>query len=123
MKKGKLTDRAAEFIVSLVDEELAALKVKTIADALGVNPSYLSRKFRNDKDMTLNEFITGEKMRRSALLLATSKEVSIVNLAKRTGYARSDYFVILFRNHYGIHPREFVESKFRKRRFQPRDYN
>jgi two-component system response regulator YesN len=121
MKKGNISDRAAEYVVSRKDEELATLKVKAIAITLGVNPSYLSRKFKNDKDMTLNDFITGVKMQRSARLLSKRKKTSVVNLAEKTGFARSDYFVILFKNHFGIHPRKFGELK--KSKYQPRDYN
>jgi AraC-like DNA-binding protein len=121
MKKENLSDRAAEYIVSRKDEELATLKVKTIANSLGVNSSYLSRKFRSDKDMTLNDFITGIKMQRCARLLTKRKKASIVNLAERTGFARSDYFVILFKNHFGIHPRKYGELK--RIKYPPRDYN
>lgn len=116
MKKKKLSDRVAEFIVTRKEEELAALKVDTIAVDLGVNPSYLSRKFKSDKDMTLNEFITGEKMHRSALLLIRNRNVSIVGLAKLTGFARADYFVILFKDYFGIHPKKFGEMRPRNLR-------
>lgn len=111
MKKRKLSDRVADFVVSQTDDELAAIKVDTIASSLGVNPSYLSRKFKSDKEMTLNEFITGEKMHRSALSLVRNKRVSIVSLAKRTGFARADYFVILFKNFFGIHPKRYNEIR------------
>lgn len=121
MKKEKLSDRAAEFIVTLTDEQLAALKVEVVASNLGVNPSYLSRKFKSDTEMTLNEFITSEKMHRAASLLLRKRDVSLFNLAKITGYARADYFVILFRNHFGIHPSKF--GQLRRTRFQMRDYN
>lgn len=111
MKKRKLSDRAAEFIVSLNDEELATLKVDALAVNLGVNPSYLSRKFKSDKEMSLNEFITGEKMHRSAILLSKNKKVPVVSLAKKTGFARADYFVILFKNYFGIHPKKYGQLK------------
>ena len=120
MKKRKLSDRAAEFIVSRNDEELAAIKVDVIASNLGVNPSYLSRKFKSDKTMTLNEFITGEKMHRSAIALSKQKAVSIATLAERTGFSRSDYFVILFRKHFGVHPKKF--SGLVKRKSRPGDF-
>ncbi|UCH95561.1 MAG: helix-turn-helix domain-containing protein [Candidatus Aminicenantes bacterium] len=121
MKKRKLSDRAAEFVVSLNDEELAALKVDFLASNLGVNPSYLSRKFKSDKEMSLNEFITGEKMRRSAILLTKAKKVPIVTLAKITGFARADYFVILFRDYFGIHPKKY--GQLRKHKFLAGDYD
>lgn len=123
MKKRKLSDRAAEFIVSLKDNELADLKVDVLATNLGVNPSYLSRKFKGDKEMSLNEFITGEKMHRSAILLSKKQRVPIVSLAKRTGFARADYFVILFKNYFGIHPKKYGQLKRNKFLGNDYDYN
>lgn len=122
MKKKKLSDRVADYVITASDDDLATLKVDTIAEKLGVNPSYLSRKFKSDKEMTLNEFITGEKMHRSALTLGKNKKISIVNLAKSTGFARADYFVILFKNFYGIHPKRFSELR-ESMSFRPADYN
>lgn len=121
MRKKNLSDRAAEYIVSLSDEELAALKVDILASSLGVNPSYLSRKFKSDKEMSLNEFITGEKMHRSALLLSKNRRVPIFLLAKRTGFARADYFVILFKNYYGIHPKKY--GQLNRSRYMIDDYD
>jgi len=121
MKKRKLSDRAAEFIVLLKDDELAALRVNTIASYLGVNSSYLSRKFNNDKKMTLNEFITGEKMHRSAILLSKKKKTSIASLTEKTGFSRADYFVVLFRKKFGIHPKRFGDLVNHK--FQSGDFN
>jgi two-component system response regulator YesN len=121
MKKRKLSDRAAEFIVALKDNELADLKVDALATHLGVNPSYLSRKFKSDKEMSLNEFITGEKMHRSAILLSKNKKVPIVSLAKQTGFARADYFVILFKNYFGIHPKKYGQLK--RNKFLTEGYN
>lgn len=109
MKKDRLSNRAAELIVACKEEELAEIKVEIIASKLGVNPSYLSRKFNDDKDMTLNEFITGVKMRRSAMLLSKNKPITPVALAKRTGFARADYFVTLFKSQFGIHPKAYGE--------------
>ncbi len=114
MRKAKLSDRAAEYIVSRKDRDLAVIGVVTIASALGVNPSYLSRKFNIDKDMTMNDFITGEKMRRSAIYLLKGKSVSPITLSKKTGFSRSDYFVTLFKYQFGIHPKQYGQMKNRR---------
>lgn len=111
MKKGKLTDRVIDLINSCKDEELAELSVDSIAEQLGVNPSYLSRKFNDDRDITLNAFITDVKMQRCVNLLKKNKKVTPVTLAQWTGFARSDYFVTLFRNKFGIHPRTYARLK------------
>ena len=110
MKKEKLSNRAATLIASCKDNELQKISVESVAAKLGVNPSYLSRKFNHDKRMTLNVFITGVKMRRSAQLLVKKRPITPVKLAKKTGFARADYFVVLFKEFFGIHPRDFRES-------------
>jgi len=121
MKKENLSDRAAEYVATRENNELATLKVRSVASALKVNSSYLSRRFKADKDMTLNDFITGVKMFRSAQILAKNKRTPVVTLSEKTGFSRSDYFVILFKQHFGIHPKKYGE--LRKSKFQPSDYN
>lgn len=107
MRKKKISDRVTEFVLTRNIEELAELKVSNIASTFAVNPSYLSRIFKGEKDITLNEFITGEKMYRSVLLLKKDKNLSMDQLAKKVGFSRADYFITLFRNYFGVHPKEF----------------
>ncbi len=121
MRKKKISDRVTEYILTRDTDQLAALKVSNIATTFEVNPSYLSRIFKGDKDITLNEFITGEKMYRSVCLLKKDKDMSMDQLAKKVGFSRADYFITLFKNYFGVHPREFKQLK--RRRFQPSRFN
>jgi two-component system response regulator YesN len=107
MHKQKISDRVTEFILTRETDDLAMLTVSNIAAIFGVNPSYLSRIFKGDKDITLNEFITGEKMFRSIGLLKSERQISLDDLARLVGFSRADYFITLFRNYYGIHPKRF----------------
>jgi len=111
MKKEKLSDRICHYVFTRNDEDLSVIKVEGIATTFDVNPSYLSRRFKDDKSMTLNDLITYEKMRRSANMLAKDKNLSIVSLCERTGFSRSDYFVILFKHFFGVHPKKFREMR------------
>jgi two-component system, response regulator YesN len=107
MKKAKLTERVTQLVLSCKEGELASLKVEGIAEKLGVNSSYLSRRFNGEKNMTLNEFITGVKMWRCATQLSKNRSVSIQKMSDIMGYSRSDYFVTLFKQQFGIHPKAF----------------
>lgn len=115
MGKQKISDRVAEFVLTRRNDELALLKVSIIADTFGVNPSYLSRTFKADKDITLNEFITGQKMFRSALMLKKNRSLTMEDLATITGFSRSDYFVTLFKNYFGVHPQKFKKNRRNRR--------
>ncbi|MCU0287035.1 MAG: helix-turn-helix domain-containing protein [Acidobacteria bacterium] len=110
MGKQKISDRVTEFVLTRKIDELALLKVSIIADTFGVNPSYLSRTFKGDKDITLNELITGEKMFRSALLLKKNKSLTMDDMAKIVGFSRADYFITLFKDYFGVHPRRFKRN-------------
>lgn len=117
MRKKKISDRVTEFILTRDIDQLSMLKVSNIASTFEVNPSYLSRIFKGEKDITLNEFITGEKMYRSVILLKKEKNISMDQLAKKVGFSRADYFITLFKNYFGVHPREFRQPS--KGRFHP----
>jgi len=105
-----LSNRVAEYVTTCKDEDLSEIKVDRIAAEFGVNPSYLSRKFKSDKDITLIEFITGDKMSRSARLLKNDRNTTIHSLTELTGFSRSDYFVTVFKNYYGIHPVKYKKQ-------------
>ncbi len=111
MRKLKISDRVTEFVLTRETGDLAMLKVSHIATKFGVNPSYLSRIFKGDKDINLNEFITGEKMFRSVRLLRKNKTLSMDELAKILGFSRADYFITLFKNYYGVHPKRFEHTR------------
>jgi two-component system response regulator YesN len=111
MGKQKISDRVAEFVLTRGNDELALLKVSIIADTFGVNPSYLSRTFKADKDITLNEFITGQKMFRSALMLKKNRSLTMEDLATIVGFSRADYFITLFKNYFGVHPQKFKKNR------------
>ena len=115
MHKQKISDRVTEFILTRETNDLAMLKVSNIAATFGVNPSYLSRIFKGDKDITLNEFITGEKMFRSIGLLKNEKQITMDDIARIVGFSRADYFITLFKNYYGIHPKRFKRTRRFKR--------
>jgi len=121
MKKGRISNRTADLIESCKEDELETLKVDSVAEKLGVNASYLSRKFKADKKMSLNDFITGVKMFRCARLLRNSTEVSTYSLARKMGFARADYFVTLFKYSYGIHPKNFAKLKETPELYDPID--
>lgn len=115
MRRQKISDRVTEFILTRKTEELAMLKVSKIAATFGVNPSYLSRIFKGDKDITLNEFITGEKMFRSVGLLKKDRHITMDDLARIVGFSRADYFITLFKNYYGVHPKKFKKARRSRR--------
>ena len=106
-----LSDRVIEFVLTREISEMADLTVKSIASALNVNPSYLSRRFAMEKKIPLGEHILQMKIYRSALLLILndSKQLTVKQLAKNMGFCTTSYFIQLFRKQFGIGPGKYRE--------------
>ena len=79
---------------------------KDVAEAVYLNPEYLSRLFRKEKGMKLSEYILEEKMEIAKHLLETTKfPVSIV--ASKVGYTNFSCFSQCFKRVYGVSPSEY----------------
>jgi two-component system, response regulator YesN len=111
MKKNKLSDRVIEFVLNCPNDDFQTLSVTKIASTFHVNRCYLSRRFKSDKDFTMCEFLTRERLSRSVGLLRENKKIKIRELSAKMGFANTNYFIQVFRNYYGAPPgkyREFI---------------
>jgi AraC-like DNA-binding protein len=77
MKRSSLSDLVTEFIIQCKNEELAKLSVAEIAGIFKVSESFLSRKFREDKNITVGKYIYRERMFRAASLLTGDRQLTI----------------------------------------------
>lgn len=99
-------DQAASFIHEHIEQNLSCVQ---IAQAVHLNPSHLTRLFKREKGIALNEYIMQEKMRvASSLLKVTSIPVSLV--AVKVGYTNFSYFSQVFRKHMGLTPMEYRQQ-------------
>ena len=91
-------------IEKYVDEHLEQpLSVSDVAEAMYMNPDYLSRVFKSKKGTSLKEYILGEKMHTAqALLQTTNLPISIV--ASKLGYDNYSYFSQVYRKVMGVSP-------------------
>ncbi len=77
-----------------------------IARALFFNSAYLSRMFKAETGISLNEFVGKIRMREAKRLLDTTN-LSISLAASKTGYSNFSYFTKQFKEAYGITPSEY----------------
>ena len=93
--------------ITLVQYDLTAdLRLKTIADQLNVNSSYLSNLFHKEYGCTLTEFVNRQRIDHGILLLQnTSKSVQAV--AAECGIHDVNYFIKLFKKQAGFTPSRY----------------
>ncbi|MGN6712366.1 response regulator transcription factor [Anaerocolumna jejuensis] len=82
---------------------------KDIAEAVYLNPEYLSRLFKKEKGIKLSDYIQQEKMNiANHLLRTTNFSVSIV--ASKVGYSNFSHFAQSFKRVFGISPSEIKQE-------------
>lgn len=110
-------ERAIGFIRANLDD--AQLSVPTIAEQVGISRSYFSRVFKQHARVSVNEFITRERIEQAQRLLAsTSDTVETISVA--CGIRNTKYFFQLFRRHVGVTPAAYRAAHRAPTGFTPR---
>jgi len=103
-------EQAVIFVQQHIDQNLSC---QEIADAVHLNSSHLTRLFKKEKGITLNDFITSEKMRVAASLLKVTK-IPVSMIAVKVGYTSFSYFSQVFRKSTGLTPLEYRQQNVDK---------
>jgi two-component system response regulator YesN len=82
---------------------------KDVAEAVYLNPEYLSRLFRKEKGMKLSDYILQEKMNIAKLMLETT-DFSVSIIASKVGYSNFSHFAQSFKRLFGVSPSEIKQS-------------
>lgn len=95
--------------VTLVQFDLTAdLRLKTIAEKLNVNSSYLSNLFHREYGCTLTEFVNKERIDRGILLLQMTQK-TVQDIASECGFQDVNYFIRQFKKQTGVTPTQYRE--------------
>ncbi len=119
MKKANISDRVVEFVLNCSIDDIPNLTVSKLAGIFDVNRCYLSRKFKMDKDFTLCEFLVREKLFRSLTLLKEDPGLTIRQLSEKLGFANANYFIRIFKRHFGTSPGRWRECVSRQEQASP----
>ena len=101
-KNKNQVEQMIQYIRSNLDKDI---RRTDIAEAVFLNPSYISRLFRSETGMSLKEFITEEKMKMAQALLRTT-ELPISMVAVKLGYSNFSHFSQVYRKVHGVSPAE-----------------
>jgi len=96
----------ARALAGMNSPERLAGGVPALVEACGVSAAHLSRTLKALKGVTPTQLVNDARLRRSALLLATSS-MEIVDIAFECGFENLSYFYREFRKQYGSTPRKF----------------
>lgn len=91
-----------EYVHSHIGQDI---KRSDLADCVHLNIDYLSRIFKREKGMTLNDYIVMEKLNTARNLLRTTR-LPVSLIATKVGYSNFSYFSKLYKKSFGITPAE-----------------
>lgn len=82
--------------------------VDTMCEEVGISRAHLHRKMKELTGIPVSEFIRNIRLEQAARLLKEQK-LNITQVAYTVGFSSHGYFSTVFRKHFGVSPREYVE--------------
>lgn len=85
------------------------LSLTNIAAEIHVNPSYLSRKFKEETGRTVSEYINQKRVEEAKLYLER-ENISITDVAFLVGFNDLNYFSKIFKKHTSLTPSQYAKK-------------
>ncbi|MDF2668110.1 MAG: two component system response regulator [Paenibacillus sp.] len=102
----KIVDQAIKYIKNHYAEELS---ISIIASNLFFSPSYFMHVFKENMNMTVNDFITEYRIAKAKELLQ-SNHYKVYEICQQVGFQDPRYFSQIFKKSTGMTPREYMNS-------------
>ena len=110
-KVSKLIDEVKNYISENYQND--SLSIDEIASKLFVNYAHLCFIFKRDTGVTINEYLTELRIKKSKELFDNGSTL-VLDVASKVGYADANYFGKCFKKFYGLAPSKYIESKLQQ---------
>lgn len=104
--KSRFVTDVARYVQANIDQQLTTTQ---IAQAMSLSRTHLCERFKSETGVTLNAFITEQKIEEAKRLLR-STDRSIGDIAEYLGFSTQSYFQNVFKKVTGQTPRQFKED-------------
>jgi len=101
---------AVDYIRSNIQDSLT---VESIAEALSLNPSYLSKLFKHEMGKTISQYIRDQKINVACNMLRHLDESSLT-IANYLGFSSQSHFIQVFKKTMGMTPEEYRKRNYRQ---------
>lgn len=97
-------------LISIIDSSFSQkISIQELANQLHLNRSYMSELFAKDMGISVKSYLTDIRMQRAAIMLQ-SPHRNIKNVAENCGFDDSLYFSKVFKQYFGISPKEYQKK-------------
>ena len=105
--KQRISDRASDYAEAHLMERLT---LEDVAEALGYNPTYLGRVFREERGEAFREWLLGRRVEKAAALLQETF-APVGDIANQVGYGHYKRFLTHFKRRYGQTPEQYRKNR------------
>jgi len=105
-RQSEMVEQINEFMLEHINKDLSLVK---ISEAFYINPSYLSRIYKQWTGKNVSAFLAEAKIRKAKELLIGSSS-SINHIAAEVGFDTSSSFIYFFRKHIGMTPQQYRQQ-------------
>ncbi|MDF2922503.1 MAG: hypothetical protein K0R57_1417 [Paenibacillaceae bacterium] len=111
-KKKSHNTNLKEQIVAHIDGNLhdAGMSLTSLSHTFDINPSYLSKFFKEQTGENLNEYVNKRRVELAKQLLVQTLD-TVNDITEKCGFNNSNYFIRVFKKHEGITPGQFRQME------------
>lgn len=107
VEDGSSTVREIQSIIN--NEYMNDLSLNELAERVFLTPAYISYIFKQETGQNLIKYLTDFRMNKAKELLEQG-QMKIVDIGRACGYLNQPYFNRLFKNNFGVTPKQFREN-------------
>ncbi|MCU6795082.1 helix-turn-helix domain-containing protein [Paenibacillus sp. WQ 127069] len=104
-------EQILEYIQTNHDKEIS---LNGIAEQLGLDPSYLSRLFKQAVGLNFMEYLLSMRVKHAKMLLVTTDH-SVTEISQMVGYHNTASFIRIFKKHEGVPPGQYRTENTNKK--------
>lgn len=110
-QKDKITNNRVNSVLQYIDGNYfdLNLNLNSIAQHFNVTPSYLSKKFKEENDISVNEYLYKVRIIHSLKLIADTS-LKITDISQMVGFQDSNAFIRIFKLYQGCTPGKYKNS-------------
>jgi len=103
-------NRHIEDIMAILNNDCGnTISLNIIAEQLHMNPSYISRLFKEKTGKSFTEYLTNARLEKGKRMLLETN-LTVEEIGKGLGYSNSYYFIKLFKEYTGTTPGDFRKA-------------
>ncbi|TDF89793.1 response regulator [Paenibacillus piri] len=107
---GTYSRHISQAVQFVMDHYASNISLEMAANAISLNSSYLSRRFKEETQMTFTEYLNRVRIKSSCLLME-SGTYSMKHISSQVGFINYTYFFKVFKSITGMTPQAYMDSR------------